>query len=277
MEKEIAFYSTFWEEVPEKDNPFAAKEAYCHGYNVYGDMLGKASWIEYLYLLFKGVKPTERETKLLETLAVALANPGPREASVRAAINSGVSKAAHASSLICALAVGAGQYGGSHEVYLLNMAWQECGKSLDSWLNRLTKRAPREYSDIWPDEEHALGFDPNGNSLPTTIKLVSNALLKYSTPESALCWLVDNRDSLEDGVGYPLSLSGVAGATLFDLGFDEHQSTMIYLMLRLPGAAAHALEQSHLGWKKFPFFPDAVSISNDPGDKGLPTVEGVQL
>jgi citrate synthase len=29
---------------------------------------------------------------------------------------------------------------------------------------------------------------------------------------------------------------------------------MLYLMLRLPGAAAHALEQSAYGHKRFPFY-----------------------
>ena len=40
---------------------------------------------------------------------------------------------------------------------------------------------------------------------------------------------------------------------------------MMYLMLRLPGAAAHALEQKQIGWKKYPFFGTDLKIVNDPG------------
>ena len=29
---------------------------------------------------------------------------------------------------------------------------------------------------------------------------------------------------------------------------------MLFLMLRLPGAAAHALEQGEMGFRKFPFY-----------------------
>lgn len=46
-------HSHLWQELEEPDNPFAAKACYCAGYEVYGDLLGKATWIEYLYLLFK--------------------------------------------------------------------------------------------------------------------------------------------------------------------------------------------------------------------------------
>ena len=40
---------------------------------------------------------------------------------------------------------------------------------------------------------------------------------------------------------------------------------MLYLMLRLPGAAVHALEQEKLGWRRYPFFNDGLKLTNDPG------------
>ena len=38
---------------------------------------------------------------------------------------------------------------------------------------------------------------------------------------------------------------------------------MLLLLLRLPGAAVHALEQKDIGHKNFPFF--RVELENDPG------------
>jgi len=38
---------------------------------------------------------------------------------------------------------------------------------------------------------------------------------------------------------------------------------MLHLLLRLPGAAVHALEQKEYGHKNFPFFQ--VELENDPG------------
>ena len=116
-EKQEVIHTKIWREEPEPDNPFAAKKCFCAGYDVYDDLLGKASWAEYIYLLFKLEKPTAQQAKLLETIAVAIANPGIRDHSVRAAMNAGVGGSSSASALMAALAVGAGQYGGAREVY----------------------------------------------------------------------------------------------------------------------------------------------------------------
>ena len=277
MSKRQVYHSNFWEEVAEDDNPFATKEAYCHGYNVYEDVLQKATWFEYLYLMFKGEKPTEAQVKLLEKLAIAIANPGPREASVRAAMNGGVAKAAHASSLMCALAVGAGQYGGSHEVYILMELWKKIGISLEDWKADLIKPADKDTSDIWLPLEHAPGFDPNGVICPSIVLNILDVLVEHSSKDSSLYWLKENRCELEKHVGYPLALSGIAAAAFYDLGMDEHQASMLYLILRLPGAAAHALEQRNVNWKQFPFFANNIELIDDPGFKGIPTIEGLSL
>jgi len=51
-------------------------------------------------------------------------------------------------------------------------------------------------------------------------------------------------------------------SALADLGFSPEQGEMLYLLLRLPGAAAHGLEQRALGYKRFPFPP--VELQDDP-------------
>ncbi len=89
----------------------------------------------------------------------------------------------------------------------------------------------------------------------------------------ALSWLKENKLQLEAHLGYPLALSGIAAAAFFDLEFSEHQASMLYLILRLPGAAAHSLEQELVPWNKFPFFGDAIELLDDPGSKGLPNLE----
>ena len=118
MEKRGYMQSRIWLEEPEPNNPFACRAAYCHGYDVYGEMLGDAGWVDMLYLLFKGEAPSRSQADALETLAVALANPGPRDASVHAAMCAGVGGSPAAAALTAALAVGAGGAGGAHEVFL---------------------------------------------------------------------------------------------------------------------------------------------------------------
>jgi citrate synthase len=60
--------------------------------------------------------------------------------------------------------------------------------------------------------------------------------------------------ALEAACGHPLSMAGVAAAALADLGFTAQEGEMLFLLLRLPGAAAHALEQQGFGHKRFPFY-----------------------
>jgi len=247
-----AIRTRIWREEPESGNPFAARAAYCRGYDVYGEMLGRARWVEMLILLFREETPTKAEADLLEALAVALANPGPRDPAVHAAMAGGVGGSTAASCLMAALAVGAGQYAGGREVYLAMEAWNACGTDLDAWRRRFAAPTSEEVS-IWPAPQHPPGFDPHGVSTPTPVKQAL-AGLAFVSPGPRLPWLEQQRAELEAATGLPLALSGVAAAAFADLGFSPEQGEMLHLLLRLPGAAAHALEQRGYGHKKFPFF-----------------------
>jgi citrate synthase len=245
--------SRIWQEEAEPDNPFATRVARCHGFDVYGDMLGKARWVEMLYLLFRGDVPSPAAANLLDALALVLANPGPRDASVHAAMCGGTSGTPAAATLTAALAVGAGQLSGGREVYLAVQDWHDCGPNIEAWRSRLTARPRDRSASAWPEPEHPPGFDPHG--VRTTL-IVEQALacLASLSHGSILPWLARRRTELEGIAGLPLALSGVAAAAFADLGFAPEQSEILHLLLRLPGAAAHALEQRKFGHKKFPFY-----------------------
>ena len=244
-------HTRIWREEPEPDNPFATRAAFCRGYDVYGEMLGQARWVDMLFMLFQNEAPTTSQSDLLEALAVALANPGPRDASVHAAMCAGVSGSTAASSLMAALAVGAGQLSGGREVYLAMEGWNDCGTDLNLWRKRLAT-LPEIRGSIWPTPEHPPGFDPHGVGTPTSVQQTLSCLTGYSSG-IYLAWLQHNLSEIEKAAGHPLSLSGVAAAAFSDLGFIPEQGEMLHLLLRLPGAAAHALEQRKYGHKKFPF------------------------
>lgn len=254
-----------WREEPEPDNPFATRTACCHGYDVYGEMLGHARWVEMLYLLFRGEAPTSAQAELLEGLALALANPGLRDPSVHAAMCGGVGGSTAAACLIAALGVGAGGLSGGREIFLTMEVWNSCGADLCAWERRMAEPVDTTAS-IWPTPEHAPGFDPHGVSTPTTVRQAL-ACFAGMSEKALLPWLNANLAKLEAIVGRPLAMSGVAAAVFSDLGFTPEQGEMLHLLLRLPGAAAHALEQKHYGHKKFPFF--AVELENDPAREGV--------
>ncbi len=131
-------------------------------------------------------------------------------------------------------------------------------------------------ADIWLPMEHSAGFDPNGEQCPTIVLHTLDVLAAVS-PGKSLSWLNKNREALEQKVGYPLAMSGVMAAAFNDLEMNNDQASMLYLILRLPGAAAHSIEQRGVSWKQFPFFADNIELTNDPGFKGIPEIDGVSL
>jgi len=265
-----SLHTRIWREDAQADNPFATRAAHCHGYDVYGQMLGRARWVDLLYLLFKGQAPSPAQARLLDALALALANPGPRDPMVHAAMSGGVGGSHAAASLIAALAVGAGQSGGARDVRLAMDAWQHwvaaptgdlgariaCLIAHDSppWL------APSDSG--WPEREHPAGFDPHGVS---TAGIVIQALqtLAGMGVGPRLSWLHEHLGALEAAATLPLAMTGLAAAAFADLGFTPMEGEMLHLLLRLPGAAAHALEQQTVyGFKRFPYPP--IDLQDDP-------------
>ena len=255
--------SKFWREVAEQDNPFVARACYCAGYDVYGDVLNKANWVEYLYLLAKGVRPTEKQEKLLNGIAIALANPGPKDHSVRGAMDGAVGGSTAAACLISALGIGAGNYGGAREIFHTVKIFSECRTNISKYQALIDSPSTKEIEDIWREMEHVPGFDPYGNqcALPVVQTL---SFLAQVDGSNTLSWLQQNRATLEKIANMPLSMVGVAAACFIDLEFNEDESEMIYLLLRLPGAAVHALEQKIYGWRQYPFFANAMNLENDP-------------
>src|SRR5690606_33634878 len=231
--------TAIWREEAEPGNPYAASRCICAGFDVYGDLLGKVSIAEYLFLLFKLEPPSQSQAALLNSLAVVLANPGPRDHSVRAAMNAGVGGSTAASALMAALAVGAGNLGGGREIYKAVEAWGQCGCDLESWRNYMASPQD-EPVDVWLPMEHVPGFDPHGTACTAPV-LTSLEHLAALGDFRFLRWLRENRLELERQAGCPLAISGVAAAAMADLELAPDQGEMLHLLLRLPGAAVHAL------------------------------------
>jgi citrate synthase len=258
-------HTALWEEDAASDDPFTAEACHCRGYDVFGDLLEKASYPEYLYLLFRGEKPEPMAARALEILAIALANPGPRDPSVHAAMAAGVGGSPAAAVLMAALASGAGVSGGAREIFRSMEIWKSCGCSLDAWQQALFPPADEtlgQRRSVWPDNEHPPGFAPYASRCPQPVLQTLQALCRV-LPSGCLNWLQSQREALEQLADHPLAMTGVAAAALTDLGFTPVDGEMLALLLRLPGAATHALEQGRNGIKQFPFF--AIDIPDDPG------------
>lgn len=255
-------FSHLCEEEAEADNPFVAQRCYCSGYDVFGDIVPRASYTEYLFLLFRGERPCPGQARALEILALALASPGPRDPSVHAAMSAGVGGSPAAAALMAALAAGAGSSGGAREVFLAMRLWQQCGNDLAAWQDALANPARATRLLAWPDIAHPPGFLPHhARAAQPAIQTLHAIASAFDGVASR--WLYDRHNTLAESCGHGLALSGVAAAALHDLGFSPEEGEMLTLLLRLPGAAALALEQGKQGFRHFPFF--SIHITNDPG------------
>lgn len=266
----VTLQTSIWEEEPEAENPYDAAYCYCHGYDVFGDLLGQVGYSDYLYLLFKGEQPSPETSKAIQILTVALANPGPRDPSTHAAMAAGVGGSTAASTLMAALAVGAGSSGGSREIYDAMIAWRawtEAGDNEEQRIAALSIRRTSSKQEIWPIVERPPGFSAYGQQCALPVKQLLELLAK-TLPEGPLAWLQQERPALEKVVSHPLAITGVVAAAFTQIGFTADEAEMLFLLLRLPGAAAHALEQKKLGYRHFPFFSQIVEDDPDhPGER----------
>jgi len=245
--------TAIWKETPSPDDPFQASHCYCHGYDVHEDLLPNASWFEVLFLLLTGNRPSAVQAQLLERVAIISMNPGIRDLGVRAAMNAGVGRAPAGSVLVAAISAGAGQFGGAREVSLAMELW-----SANRGATSFDLSCPgQEHHSEWPKLEHVPGFDPHARCASAMVMTSIERLVEVSDG-GFMRWLCDQREALEAVAGAPLSMAGVLAAAYCDLGFSAAVAEYASLILRLPGAAAHALEQRELGWRAFPFHSDVV-------------------
>lgn len=259
------FESKIWLDESQLEDPFTAKQSFCHGFDVFGQLIKQASFSEYILLLFLGEKPTCSQTKLFEALAVSYANLGPRDASVRAAMNSGVGGAPAASSLIAALAVGAGQTGGCREIFILTHWFHKYGTDLKKWENQLkSPNSERLREDIWDEFKHPPGFKSYGVLFPHTLQQLLD-YLSSTDDYPVIQWLTENRSYFEQALGAVMAHTFIAAAVFYQLGFAPEQAEICALIIMLPGAAVHSLEAKKQGWRKFPFFGQSVELLDDPG------------
>ncbi|BDX06783.1 hypothetical protein [Planctobacterium marinum] len=273
MEEVPSFKTSIWQDIPEDDNAFVAKQSVCHGYDVFGDVLGNATFSEYLMMLFTGNKPSQEQVYLFDCMAVALGNAGPRDLAIRAAMNSGVGGAPAAANLMSFLSVAAGNYEGGHELHYLVSCFKQFHFQEEKWLEAFKNpNQSRLREDIWEKFEHPPGFLPHA-SKTSAITLKFMDLRGKSGSYPAVNWLHKYYPDFEEATGMAVSTNFVAAACFYELGFSPEQAELCSLIIRLPGAAVHSLEAKNQGWKQFPFFGKQTELTSDPGVVGpLPDV-----
>jgi citrate synthase len=253
-----------WLEEASDSHAFITEKQFLRGYDVQQDLLPNLSWHAYLYLLFFAELPEKNQLKLFETLSIALANPGPRDQSVLAAMTAGAAGATQAASLISALAAGAGVAGGAREIFYLYQVWQDCGGDAQKWCEHLPQFEWPHPGETFAKVDHLLGFLPYEGVHAHWVHAALQKLVQLPGAENFLHlqWLHQHHAFLEKKLDSTLAITLVATAAFLDLQFNAEQAELLFLLLRLPGTAAHAYEQRILGITEFPFWPQGINYQS---------------
>lgn len=241
-----------WQEIENQQNPYLADSCLCHGYDLL-ELTQKRSFVEVLYLLFRGELPDADEARLLEQLMIALINPGPRHPATRAAMNAGVGSTDREHILPIALSI----YGGSH------LGATEAQSTMD-FLRKQSKNNPQQLAhelitNGTPPEvgdwHIAPGFGSRFGGVDPMATKIANHLSGLPGKHETLLWGCAFADALNaHSLGW--LTPAIAAAVFIDLGFSPHAGAGLFQLLGAPGLLAHGVELANKPATAMPFVKD---------------------
>ena len=161
---------------------------------------------------------------------------------------------------MAALAVSSGNLGGTNELKCLMQFWLDAQANSDTWI---WKKPNQSQAEILPEFEHVPGFEVSSQLTSLPVKQALDACKSVKTAKK-IQYLKLHLELLSKYHNRGLTMISVAACVYLDLGLSIAQAQYHFLQSKLIGAAHHALEQSLLGWKNFPF-AKTVHLINDPG------------
>lgn len=247
-----------WYEQPSEDNPYIARSALCQGYDLY-ELMERRSFVEVFYLLFRGDLPTSQDAKILETLMIALINPGPRHPATRAAMNVGIGKTNPQHILPVASAVLGGDYLGGGEIEnAMRFFRKQQNTNPLSFYSDISDSLVAAQTGTSKDQEISQiipGFGTRSGGIEVMAAEIAQRLSKIEGAGKSLVWGCELHSSLKS-IGLGWLMTGVAAAVFADLGFQPRAGGALFQLLGAPGLVAHGLELSNKPITAMPFVSD---------------------
>lgn len=236
-------------EEPSDDNPYITKNSHCHGYDIL-ELAKKRSFVDVLYLLFRGELPTPENSKILEHLMIALINPGPRHPATRAAMNTAVGKTDPAHILPIGLTIMGGQHAGASEVEpAMRFLRKHRKKPVKDVIESLVKEKISSENLLTP------GFGSKFGSIEILPQKFVEQILQLPGDHQTLIWA--NEFCIKvNALNIGWLPTGLAAAVLSDLGFQPRTCIGIFQLLSAPGLLAHGMELANKPVTAMPFISD---------------------
>lgn len=280
--KRESIRTSICQEQSSESNPFVAEKTLWHGYDA--DTLSQnRDWTEVLFLLAQGEIPSKDQNTMLNRLMASLANPGPRDAAVRAAMNCGAGKTPLPTILTTGLTVRGGMAEGAMHVeaamrFLNGQLPSNEQLSIDQadYAEQLInhyRAFQQEHKDDeivpWPEVAPGFGLyygerDPRARKLIATLQAHEGKFIHLAKD-------LELTLSKQQSPAY-LTLAGAAAAVLCDLGFSPEHGAGIYMIAGSAGILSHGIEQLPRNWNEYPFWADS-SYYNYIGPEPTKVVE----
>ena len=229
-----------WEEDASADNPYLAEKCRCHGYDLI-ELMQKRSFVDVLFLLFKGELPAKEQAELLEHLMIAFINPGPRHPATRAAQLSGVSMTLVHHIVPVSLNVISGNHLGGGEVF---RAMKFLKAHMEKFPENLSKSLFNKLSPPDDGDWHvAPGFGCRFGGIDPMPGKIAAMLADLPGSGEALAWGNSFAEAIRPRKMGWLT-PGVVAAALIDLEFDRKAGPGFFQIISAPGLLAHGLELS---------------------------------
>lgn len=241
-----------WEEISAPSNPYIAETRRCHGYDLL-ELVQKRSFIDVLYLLFRGELPTVNEARLLEQLMIALINPGPRHPATRAAMNAGAGKTDPVHILPIALSVYGGEHLGAGEI-----------EAAMQFLRQARKQDPVQHARAL-FEQHSSPAEGDWHIAPGFGSYYGGIDIVAATLGEYLATLPGDIATLKWGCAFAKALNahdmgwlniGIAAAVFTDLGVHPRQGGGLFQIIAAPGLFAHGIELANKPRTAMPYISD---------------------
>lgn len=261
--------TSIWKEEPRTGNPFYPEKSLCHGYDYYGELMGRVSFPETVHLMFRGELPSERELARLNLVMVAAANPGPRMWCTRAAMSAAIGKTSLANCFMAGIAGLGGAYFGAQDVEDSMALFQQALQK-----QRETKATLSSLADDFNAADgrvpgFGLFFSERDGRAEQLIKQAQQLDLAGEHTELALkLEIIFSRTKK-----LWLTLPGAVAALLSDAGYSPAAGAAVFLLAGSTGLLAHAVEQLPRNWNEYPFWWDSKKHYRYEGPSQPPSEE----
>lgn len=251
-----------WDEEPSTANPYLAAHCRCHGYDLL-ELVRKKGFIDVVFLLFLGEIPHPHQAQLLEALMMALINPGPRHPATRAAMNAGVGKTDPAHILPIGLTVLSGTHLGAKEVEMsMRFLLDNRRNPPDEIAGNCLKSCAQSTIDC----HLAPGFGQRFGGIDPLPQQLAKHLLKLPGSGEILQWSKEFV-SIVEPAGFGWLTTGLAAATLCDLGLHPRNGPGLYQLFCAPGILAHGQELANKPLSAMPFLDEEHYVIADEARK----------